>query len=300
MRLLALETSGRNASVAVLESQLDTPAYSDSYTGGLEENELHSVGQLTGDNPGAKSDKAGNPQRRKGSTEGSTDGSTTNRLNRPRRTSSSVTLIRMIKEALEEKGWKSSDVDVVAVTIGPGSFTGLRIGLVTAKTFGYAAKARVVGVNTLEAIATQTRMAMTQSAPNAEFERIKVAIDAGRNQLFVGQFAFDADSLVRTEGTEFEIIQKSLWFEQLGPREIATGPALFKMEEEFLYPENSSNPKHEIKGFTVAPQSCWSLSAAMVGMFGATRVSEIGESENDENEFWKLSPLYMRPSYAEE
>ena len=50
-------------------------------------------------------------------------------------------------------GVSPQEVEVVAVSIGPGSFTGLRIGLTTAKTLAYAWKKPIVGVPTLEALA---------------------------------------------------------------------------------------------------------------------------------------------------
>ncbi len=60
-----------------------------------------------------------------------------------------------IAKLLAEVGWKPRDVGIVAVTTGPGSFTGLRVGLTTAKSFAYAVGAQVLGINTLEVLAEQ-------------------------------------------------------------------------------------------------------------------------------------------------
>src|SRR5690606_6005893 len=54
---------------------------------------------------------------------------------------------------LSDHGWRPADVELIAVTTGPGSFTGLRIGVVGAKTFAYAVGAKLVGVHTLAALA---------------------------------------------------------------------------------------------------------------------------------------------------
>ncbi len=58
-----------------------------------------------------------------------------------------------IRDLLARVAWQPADVDLVAVTVGPGSFTGLRIGVATAKAFAYAVGAEVLGIDTHEALA---------------------------------------------------------------------------------------------------------------------------------------------------
>ncbi len=65
----------------------------------------------------------------------------------------SVKLLPAIETLLGDCGVAPKDLDLIAVTKGPGSFTGLRIGVVTAKTMAYALRIPLVGVNTLDAIA---------------------------------------------------------------------------------------------------------------------------------------------------
>ncbi len=60
-----------------------------------------------------------------------------------------------LHDLLAAADWSPKDVELVAVGVGPGSFTGLRIGVTTAKTFAYAVGAEVVGANTLVALAAQ-------------------------------------------------------------------------------------------------------------------------------------------------
>ena len=63
----------------------------------------------------------------------------------------SQTLMPMIKNILEEQNLKITDMDLFASSIGPGSFTGTRIGIATVKAFSDATKIPVVGINSLEA-----------------------------------------------------------------------------------------------------------------------------------------------------
>lgn len=72
-------------------------------------------------------------------------------LDQPRQLSGQVML--SISAVLDEAGWTLNDVDAIAAGIGPGSWTGLRIGLTTAKTIAQARNLPLVGVPTLDALA---------------------------------------------------------------------------------------------------------------------------------------------------
>ncbi|WP_066638320.1 tRNA (adenosine(37)-N6)-threonylcarbamoyltransferase complex dimerization subunit type 1 TsaB [Desulfolucanica intricata] len=74
------------------------------------------------------------------------------RLVNNRRTHS-INLLPMIKAVLEDAGLESSDLGGIAVSSGPGSFTGLRIGLATAKTLAQVWELPIVGVSTLDTLA---------------------------------------------------------------------------------------------------------------------------------------------------
>ena len=62
-------------------------------------------------------------------------------------------LVLMAKATLDQAHLSFSDVDLFAVTVGPGSFTGVRVGLATARGFGLATMRPVAGVTTMEAVA---------------------------------------------------------------------------------------------------------------------------------------------------
>ncbi len=93
-------------------------------------------------------------------------------------------LIPQIEEVMEKAGVAYDALDRIAVTIGPGSFTGVRVGLSTARALGLAAGKPVIGINSLEAIAA--------AVPEVERRRhahILAAVDTKRGDLYVQAFA---------------------------------------------------------------------------------------------------------------
>lgn len=90
-------------------------------------------------------------------------------------------LMPMVESAMREAGFEYRMLDLIAVTNGPGSFTGVRIGLATARGLALAAGRPLAGVTTLEALA---------AAPSGDERRgrlIVAVLDARRDQVY-GQF----------------------------------------------------------------------------------------------------------------
>ncbi|HEY3172405.1 MAG TPA: tRNA (adenosine(37)-N6)-threonylcarbamoyltransferase complex dimerization subunit type 1 TsaB [Thermoanaerobaculia bacterium] len=97
---------------------------------------------------------------------------------------SSEELLPAISRCLAAAGVGLSDCQRIAVCAGPGSFTGLRIGLATAWALGRAAEIPVEAVSTLEALA--------ETARDRGSRRVAAALDAGRGQVVLGVFSFDS------------------------------------------------------------------------------------------------------------
>jgi tRNA threonylcarbamoyladenosine biosynthesis protein TsaB len=88
-------------------------------------------------------------------------------------------LAPLLAELMAEAGVAFADLDGVAVTVGPGSFTGLRVGLAFAKGLGLALERPVTGVGTLHAMAASV----------GEHGRVAAVIDARREQVYLQAFA---------------------------------------------------------------------------------------------------------------
>ena len=64
----------------------------------------------------------------------------------------SESLVPLIERAVESQSLKMEDIDVIGISIGPGSFTGLRIGLTVAKTLAQFLDLKIIGISTLDAL----------------------------------------------------------------------------------------------------------------------------------------------------
>lgn len=85
-------------------------------------------------------------------------------------------LLPVLEEVLAEAGLGFADLDALAVTVGPGTFTGLRVGLAAARGIALARKLPCVGVTTLEAVAEPVDL--------HENERLAVSFDARRDEVY--------------------------------------------------------------------------------------------------------------------
>jgi len=178
-----------------------------------------------------------------------------------------------IKQLLEEVGWAPTDVDLVATTVGPGSFTGLRIGVVTAKAFAYGVQADILGVDPLEVIAA--------GAP-AEARRLSVAVDAQRQQVVARTFQREPDGWFHPVG-QAALVDINQWLGHLPPGVCLAGPVLRKMADRV--PE----------ALTVLDSRYWAPSAVVVARLAA-KLHAAGRRDD----IWMLVPQYSRRSAAEE
>jgi tRNA threonylcarbamoyladenosine biosynthesis protein TsaB len=99
--------------------------------------------------------------------------------------SHSANLIELIDQALKKAGAELSDINLFAAAVGPGSFTGLRIGLATVKALASCAGRDVVGVSTLEAIAHASM----------SYGEVVSLLPAGRGEVFAQRFLVEKGSV---------------------------------------------------------------------------------------------------------
>ena len=100
----------------------------------------------------------------------------------------SETLLPMIESLLSFFSLSVKDIDLFAVSAGPGSFTGVRIGVATVKGLAFSSEKACVGVSTLEALANNLRFHRGLICP---------VMNARRSQVYTALFRSDGESLVR-------------------------------------------------------------------------------------------------------
>src|SRR5207244_8181870 len=111
-------------------------------------------------------------------------------------------LVPALRGLLDEQRWRPRDVQAVLVSRGPGSYTGLRVGIMSAKTFAYATGCVLLAVDTFAAIALQ--------APS-EVGRLDVIADAQQDKIYVQAFARSAEASAWAARTELSIVKANDW-----------------------------------------------------------------------------------------
>ncbi|MDX1421750.1 MAG: tRNA (adenosine(37)-N6)-threonylcarbamoyltransferase complex dimerization subunit type 1 TsaB [Kiloniellales bacterium] len=128
----------------------------------------------------------------------------------PMRRGHAERLVPMIEAVMAEAGARYADVDRLAVTLGPGGFTGVRIGLATAQGLALASGRPLVGVSNFLVLAAAAR---TEAPAEGS---LAVAIDAKRQDFYLQIFAAD----LRPRGEP-----RSIWPEELAEA-VPPGPLL--------------------------------------------------------------------------
>ncbi|MBM4001499.1 MAG: tRNA (adenosine(37)-N6)-threonylcarbamoyltransferase complex dimerization subunit type 1 TsaB [Planctomycetes bacterium] len=185
-------------------------------------------------------------------------------------------------------------VDLVCAAIGPGSFTGTRVGVMFAKTWAYARRVPVCGIETSDVLAEQAREAIDAGTTGwDDFLEIWTAIDAQRGEWFVRSHAVDVESR-RNRSTlrpssASRIARPDEWLDALDRPCWLTGPGLL------LPATDDRNPATGRPGIRITDRSVWEPRAATVGRIGVRR-REGGVTDDP----WTLAPRYVRKSAAEE
>lgn len=178
------------------------------------------------------------------------------------------------------------DIELVSAAVGPGSFTGIRIGVTAAKTLAYALGCPVAPCDTLAAIIRQVRRGAVEVGDASEPQKgetgiIDAAINAYRGQVYCRREAADGQVSVASQAKD-----RDAWLETLGrggDETITVAGDVWKQIEPLP-------PRARL-----APASLWHPMAATIGRLGWEILQR-----SETIEPMRLQPVYLRVSAAEE
>ena len=185
-------------------------------------------------------------------------------------------LMPAIDEVLRRASLKIHDIEAFAVAIGPGSFTGLRIGLGTVKGFCYALKKPIVGVVTLDALAYNVKFVDKLICP---------ILDARRGEVYAALYrGFAGGRLERQTDYLCTKIEPLL--------ETIAEPTVFLGDGLNSYKDNIAETLQDKAIFTTPFFGL--CRGAAVALLGYERL-KAGESDD----YFSITPFYIRKSEAE-
>lgn len=185
------------------------------------------------------------------------------------------TLVPMLREVAAEGGITLAAVERFAVTIGPGSFTGIRIGLATARGLALALKRPLIGLSTLEVLAAGVPAAERDGA-------VLAALDAGRGRLYVQLFDRSLSALLEPQALGAEALPDLV-------AEAKTGGPLIVAGTGQAVALAALTPAVDAR-----PASCSPTPDARVLVRRAAARAEAGGSEES-----AARPLYLREAGAQ-
>ena len=189
----------------------------------------------------------------------------------------SQTLMVMAQDMLKSCGLTPKDVEAVAVAAGPGSFTGVRIGVAAAKGFAWGGELPCYGVSTLEAMARSLGVWQGYIVP---------AMDARRSQVYTAVFHAEKGELTRAEE------DMAISLQELGERIKNYAEPVFLVGDGAVLCYNTLN--EAVPNLVLPPEHRMHQRASGVALV-AQRMVDAGLPGNGA----ELTPNYLRLSQAE-
>ncbi len=187
----------------------------------------------------------------------------------------SVLLLPAIRYAYDVTGLCFGETDLFVCTLGPGSFTGLRVGVSTVKGLAIATGKPVVGLSSLEALAANLGPVSVPVCP---------MLDAGRGQIYTAIYQMNGNSLPELSGEE-RISDLNVFLSGLRSDMVFLGSGALKYAESIkkLLPHSSFAREYHCH-----------IRASVVGLLGMEKFHE-----GDILDVLTFVPRYLRPSEAE-
>ena len=183
-------------------------------------------------------------------------------------------IIPIIDRLTRVQHWSPGQIEQVYVSVGPGSFTGLRIGVTLAKTMALATGVKIVAVPSVRVLA--------ENAP-ADAANLVIVLDAKRDQIFTARFTRRDGEWIEEEPAHVDSLDQML---ARSPRPVHLLGEGIPYHQKFI----PDDPQ-----ITVTPEQSWRARASVVARLGLQMAQR-----NKFADPFKLTPIYIRRPEAEE
>ena len=187
-------------------------------------------------------------------------------------------LMPMIENILKLSDLDIKEIDAIAICVGPGSFTGLRIGMATAKAMAHVNNIPLIGVNSLEILGANMDLCN---------RNICSILDAQRNQVYMNKYILKDDKITELEEISIKPIDELL--EEISSSNedwVLVGEAVYKYKEKIEEISNITIPS-PANNITKASTLCFVARDKML-------------SNDQVYNCYNINPMYIRKSQAEE
>ena len=187
-------------------------------------------------------------------------------------------LMPMIENMLKLSDLDIKEIDAIAICVGPGSFTGLRIGMATAKAMAHVNNIPIIGVNSLEILGANMDLCN---------RNICSILDAQRNQVYMNKYILKDDKITELEEISIKPIDELL--EEISSSNedwVLVGEAVYKYKEKIEEISNITIPS-PANNITKASTLCFVARDKML-------------SNDQVYNCYNINPMYIRKSQAEE
>lgn len=175
-----------------------------------------------------------------------------------------------IKRVLESLNWKVNDIDYFACGLGPGSFTGIRVGVATIKGLAWSLKKPVIGISTLDILARNVSPSDTWIVP---------MVDAKRNLIYCSVYQNKKGALKRA--MPYMLLTEKEFYRKVKPNSIILGDGISLYKEKIL---------KNLKEVNILDKDYWYPQARNMITLALERIKE-----KKFNHPSRIKPIYLYP-----
>jgi len=179
-------------------------------------------------------------------------------------------LAKTLKRILDSLGWQASDIDYFACGLGPGSFTGMRVGVATIKGLAWSLHKPIIGISTLDILARNIKAVDAKVVP---------MVDAKRNLIYCS--VYKTEGSIQKRITPYLLLTKAQFLKKMSARSIIFGDALPLYKEDIL---------RNIKNVIILDRDYWYPRGHNIIELALEKIKQKKLSNS-----FKIKPIYLYP-----